>query len=229
MRRILLPGLLLVFATMAAATRHGSSSPNSADGRQPGRATAHGPSGETGRARVVRRDRFRLGPNTGICIETTMDAAVRPRIEASGEDVDLRGLTADPGGVVFERFRELGISVQIDNGRRPRLMSYIDIPGDASCLERPDTILIRQHVAAAGPEGYRVSIEASQGNRRYSASLTRSHTIVLPRGWRQGLALDAERVPGLTTPFWDVVRDLHRLSTPLINHLFAEPHREGQY
>jgi hypothetical protein len=219
----LIPALALGFATMACAatTPPDSSRPISGNARQSGEMAASTRSGRAGRVRVVRRDRFRIGPNTGICIETRMDPDVRPRIEASGEHVDLAGLTADPAGAVFERFRELGISLWIDDGQRRRILDYVEVPGDASCLTRPDTILIRQHVAAGGPEGYRVSIEASQGNRRYSASLTRRHTIVLPRGWRQGLALDTERVPGLTTPFWDVVRDLHRLSAPLINHLFA--------
>jgi hypothetical protein len=223
MRRLLIPALALGFATMACAatTRPDSSRPISENARQPGETAASARPGQTGRVEVVRRDRFRLGPNTGICIETRIDPAVLPRLEASGENVHAAGLTADPGEVIFERFRYLGLSLWIDDGQRPRLMAYIDIPGDASCLTRPDTILIRQHVAAAGPEGYRVSIEARQGNRRYSASLTRSHTIVLPARYRTGLALTAERVPGLTTPFWDVARDLHRLSTPLIDHLFA--------
>jgi hypothetical protein len=224
MRKPLIPGLILGFATMACAA---ASRPVSENARQPGETGASARPGQAGRVEIARRDRFRVGPNTGICIETRMDPDVRPRIEASGEHVDLAGLTADPGELVFERFRDLGISVWIDGGRRPRLMAYIEIPGDASCLARPDTILIRQHVAAAGSDGYRVSIEARQGNRRYSASLTRPHTIVLPRGWRQGLALDAERVPGLTTPFWDVTRDLHRLSKPLIDHILPEPPHEG--
>jgi hypothetical protein len=218
MRKLLMPGLVLGLSTMAcaAATR-----PIFENARQPGETGASARPGPAGRAVVARRDRFRVGPNTGICIETRMDPDVRPRIEASGEHVDLAGLTADPVEQTHERFRALGIGSWIDGGQRLRLFAYIEMSGDSSCLTRPDTILIRQHIAAVGPAGYRVSIEARQGNRRYSASLTRSHTIVLPHGRRLGLTLTADRVPGLATPFWDVARDVHRLSTPLINHIFA--------
>jgi hypothetical protein len=224
MRRVLFRGLALGFATMACAA---ASRPVSENARQPGETGASARAGPAGRVEIVRRDRFRVGPNTGICIETRMDPDVRPRIEASGEHVNLPGLTADSAEPITERFRDLGFDLWIDGGRRRRLFSYIEMNGDASCLTRPDTILIRQHVAAAGPEGYRVSIEARQGNRRYSASLTRSRTVILPPDYRRGLALDADRVLGLTTPFWDVTRDLHRLSTPLIDHILPEPPHEG--
>ncbi|HYI47164.1 MAG TPA: hypothetical protein VEX35_01755 [Allosphingosinicella sp.] len=223
MRRLLIPGVALGFATMAcaAATRPGPSRPISGNARQPGETGASARPGQAGRVQVVRRDRFRTGPNTGICIETRMDPEVRPRIEASGEHVDLAGLTADPVEQIHERFSALGIGSWIDGGQRLRVFAYIEMSGDSSCLTRPDTILIRQHVAAAGPAGYRVSIEARQGDRRYSASLTRRHTIVLPHGRRLGLAMDADRLPGLATPFWDVARDIHRLSAPLIDHILA--------
>ena len=151
-----------------------------------------------------------------------MDPPFAPGIEASGEHVDLAGLTADPVQQVTRRFQELGFSHWIDGGRRRRVFSDIETPSNSSCLTRPDTILIRQHVAAAGPDGYRVSIEASQGNRRYSASLTRSHTVVvLPPGRRLGLSSDRRSRARIQHAVLDVARDLHRLSTPLVDHIFT--------
>jgi hypothetical protein len=215
MRRLLLVGVIAVFAAAdcVAAANALTADTDSISGNI---------------VRVTRQDRFRIGPNTGICIETRVDPAVRPRIEASGEHFNPAGWTADPVGQITNRFQELGFSPWIDGGRRRRVFRYIEVPGDASCLTRPDTILIRQHVAAFGPDGYRVSIEASQGDRRYAASLTRSQTVVLPSGHRRGLALTADHIPGLARPFWDVARDVHRLSTPLIRHIFAGVPREGQ-
>lgn len=179
------------------------------------------PAAGSDNAQVLRSDRFRLRPQTRICIQTTVAQDVRSRVEASEERVEVASLTGAPVRRISERFRDLGWSLWTDGGARRRVLSYVETLGDTTCLERADNIIVRQLVTADGSLGYRVTIDARQGARRFLASVSRPRLISLPIGRRRLIPLDADRDPASGMLFWDVVHDAHRLQARLVDHIFA--------
>jgi hypothetical protein len=170
---------------------------------------------------VVRQDRLVLGPETRICIETSLDPEAKRIVEASGQPLYPRiveEITYNTTGRLTREFRDRGWA---PDNPRDRILSYIDHELDPrGCFDRPDTIRVRQRIARGkSPLGYGVRLEATQGRRAYILSVERPYAVVIAGEIRGALDHRVTRVPGTERPYWDPIRDCAVMADMFIVHL----------
>ncbi|HYW17184.1 MAG TPA: hypothetical protein VE891_13660 [Allosphingosinicella sp.] len=171
--------------------------------------------------RVIRKDRLILGPETRICVETTLDPEAKRIVEASGQRL-YPGITKEITHYTTGRMRsELHYSGWTQHGPRDRIIAYINHPSDSeSCFDRPDTIRIRQSIVRGrSARGYGVRLEARQGSRAYILAVDRPYAVVVDGEIRGALDFRATRVPGTDRLYWDPVRDCAVMADMFILHL----------
>jgi hypothetical protein len=178
--------------------------------------------------RVVRADRLEVRAATGFCVITTLDPAVKPIVEASGERLSPERIVALNGITSSNLDRELRTQEAVGQiGKYPgdfRILEAGHIGVDrADCPDRLNDMLVRQRISLGErPEGYRVTLTATRGSKAYEAFIDRPSVIVAGSDARSMIAEDAVTDPVTGKPYWDVHRDVARLSRGFLKHLLGE-------
>jgi hypothetical protein len=175
--------------------------------------------------RVLRRDRLELGPETRICVATTVHPEAKRIVEASGQPFDAdaaKDLTRFTTVRLSSEFRDRGWR---RHQPRNRILAYIEHELDpTACFDRADTILVRHSVARGkSPIGYAVGLTATQGRRVYEAAVERPHAVRVPDEIRSAIDYRSNYVPGTQRPYWDPLRDSGKLTDMFIHHLLERP------
>jgi hypothetical protein len=205
---------------LAAALIFGAAAPAAGEaGTGPKRASDPA-YGTTFPARVLRKDRLILGPETRICIATTVDPEARRIVEASGDRLDpeaAKGITYFTSTRLTAEFRDR----RWIDGPRDRILNYIEHERDPkACFERSDTILVRHSVARGkSARGYAVRLTAIQGRRVYEVAVERPYAVWVSKEIRGAIDYRSNHVPWSKQLYWDPLRDSNKMTDLFIGHL----------
>ncbi|HEX8124677.1 MAG TPA: hypothetical protein VF548_03770 [Allosphingosinicella sp.] len=188
------------------------------------------PAGQRSPIEVVRNDRLVLGPETRICVETTLDPEAKRVVEASGQVLYPRLVEEVTLATASRLQSELHYGGWPQQGPRDRVIPYIATPRDpASCFDRADTIRIWQRIVRGKSRlGYGVRLEAMQGRRAYVLAVERPYAVIVAEEIRGALDYRVTNIPA-SGPYWDPVRDVAVMADMFILHLLSGSKANGRH
>ncbi|HYI41136.1 MAG TPA: hypothetical protein VE053_12545 [Allosphingosinicella sp.] len=214
--------LWLIGPAVAISVSLGSSAARAAETRPPNAERSSDLAYGTASAiRALRSDRLILGPETKICVATTLDPEAKRIVEASGQVLYPRLVEEVTYGTTVRLGQEFRYRDPLPSKQRRPIRSYIDHELDPrGCNDRPDTIRVWQRIVRGKSAlGYGVRLEANQGSRAYILTVERPYAVIMAEVTRGALDHRVTRIPGTERPYWDPVRDVAVMADMFILHL----------